>query len=68
VFGTKGLRIVDGSVLQQKHVSINDVTCRMLGTFAGDMIKEDWAHLESSSLPPTIDSIFNYDNKQSKAY
>jgi len=49
VFGTKGLRVVDGSVLQQKHVSINDVTCRMLGTFAGDMIKEDWAREEYMS-------------------
>jgi hypothetical protein len=42
VFGTTNLRVVDGSVLQQKYVSINDVTCRMLGLLAGDRIKEDW--------------------------
>jgi len=34
---------VDGSVLQQKYVSINDVTCRMLGLLAGDIILDEYA-------------------------
>ncbi|XP_035706083.1 choline dehydrogenase, mitochondrial-like [Folsomia candida] len=42
VYGTRGLRVIDGSVLQQKHVSINDVTCRMLGHVAADIVKQDW--------------------------
>ncbi|CAL8077369.1 unnamed protein product [Orchesella dallaii] len=41
VLGTKRLRVVDGSVLQHRHTSINDVTCRMLGQLAGDIIIDD---------------------------
>lgn len=42
VLGTRRLRVADGSVLQQRHTSINDVTCRMLGQFAADIIYADW--------------------------
>ncbi|CAL8109171.1 unnamed protein product [Orchesella dallaii] len=42
VLGTRRLRVVDGSVLQQRHTSINDVTCRMLGQLAADIIFDDW--------------------------
>ncbi|ODN00972.1 Glucose dehydrogenase [FAD, quinone] [Orchesella cincta] len=41
VFGTQNLRVVDASVLQQRHSSINAITCRMLGQLAADIIMDD---------------------------
>lgn len=46
VLGTRRLRVIDGSVLQQRHTSINDVTLRMLGQFAADVIFDDWNALK----------------------
>ncbi|ODM96357.1 Glucose dehydrogenase [FAD, quinone] [Orchesella cincta] len=42
VLGIKRLRVVDGSIIQLHHSSMNDVTCRMIGQFAADIIRDDW--------------------------
>ncbi|CAL8109168.1 unnamed protein product [Orchesella dallaii] len=41
VLGAENLRVVDASVLQQRHSSINAITCRMLGQLAADIIIDD---------------------------
>jgi hypothetical protein len=46
VFGTKGLRVIDGSVLQEKEVSVNQCTCQMLGALASEFIKDYWEQKE----------------------
>lgn len=47
VFGTKGLRVVDGSVFQEKEVSVNQCTCQMLGSVASEFILDYWDNQES---------------------
>jgi len=49
VFGTKGLRVVDGSVFQEREVSVNQCTCQMLGSVASEIILDYWEDRPSYS-------------------
>lgn len=48
VFGTKGLRVIDGSVMQEREVSVNQCTCQMLGSLAAEFIQDHWEQKEHS--------------------
>ncbi|CAL8073808.1 unnamed protein product [Orchesella dallaii] len=54
VFGTKGLRVVDGSVFQEKEVSVNQCTCQMLGSVASEFILDYWDN-QASGLDNSLE-------------
>jgi choline dehydrogenase-like flavoprotein len=42
VLGAKRLRVIDASVFQEKFVSVNHITCQMLGELASDFIRKEY--------------------------
>jgi len=42
VLGTQRLRVIDGSVLQEREVSVNHVTVQAIAELGSAMIKETW--------------------------
>jgi len=63
VFGTKGLRVVDGSVMQEREVSVNQCTCQMLGSLASEFIKEQWQQKEKDQQEHASDEDKTEDNE-----
>jgi choline dehydrogenase len=44
VYGVKGLRVIDASIMPMIPAAHTNVPCMMIGEKGADLVKEDWGH------------------------
>jgi choline dehydrogenase len=44
VYGVKGLRVIDASIMPMIKVAHTNVSCMMIGEKGADLVKEDWGY------------------------
>jgi choline dehydrogenase len=50
VYGVKGLRVIDASIMPMVPAAHTNIPSIMVGEKGADLVKEDWGRLDSSSL------------------
>jgi choline dehydrogenase len=44
VYGVKGLRVIDASIMPMIPAAHTNVPCMMIGAKGADLVKEDWGY------------------------